>query len=124
MNASLISVRPRFVDAIFRGEKAVELRRRKLNAPAHHVLFVYETAPVMAVRGFVRVLSVESGSVRGLWRRVGPLTAVTWSEYRAYFDGRSGAVAIHIGDPTLFAELLALSSRGHAPAAIPAVGRE
>jgi predicted transcriptional regulator len=110
MNASLISIRPRFVDAIFSGEKWVELRRRRFQAEPGQLLFVYETSPVMAIRGIVRVRSVETGSVTDLWPRVAAGACVTRTEYQSYFSGSQCASAIHVTEPQAFAAPLTLSA--------------
>jgi predicted transcriptional regulator len=108
--ASLISIRPRFVDAMFRGEKWIELRRRQLHVSAGHLLFVYETAPVMAIRGIVEVTRVVNQPLADLWALVAPGACVTRSEYETYFAGQSRASAIYLASPRAFGSALTLST--------------
>lgn len=116
MNASLISIRPRFVEAIFAGDKWIELRRRRLHAEEGHVLFVYETSPVMAVRGIVQVARVESASVSALWRRVRTGAHVSFGEYLDYFRDQHVASAIWLTELQAFDRALTLSDiRRHSP---------
>jgi predicted transcriptional regulator len=96
MNASLISVRPRFTSLILDGSKTVELRRRAPNVAPGHSFFVYECAPTMAIVGVVRVKAVERARLGPLWRRVRVASQVSRREYLEYFAGLDCGVAIHL----------------------------
>jgi predicted transcriptional regulator len=116
MNSWLMSVHPRFATAIFGGEKTVELRRRRLHASPGDILFIYETSPVMAIRGVVRVVHVETRGVDELWRLAGDKAAIERSEYARYFVGVDRATAIHLDSPFAFVNALSLSTiRRHSP---------
>lgn len=110
MNGWLISIRPLFSEAIFNGSKTVELRRRRLHASVGDVLFVYETAPIMSIRGVVRVKRVETRSVSKLWREIGLKAAIGRSDYLRYFADEERASAIYLTSPVEFVAPLSLST--------------
>lgn len=92
----LLSIQPRFADAILAGTKTVELRRQVPRvAPGDEVL-VYSTIPTGAVIGLFTVEEVVKMPLRELWRRSGPVAGVSRGEFNAYFSGLETGVGIHI----------------------------
>lgn len=102
MNASLISIRPKYAERIFLGTKTVELRRRAPRVGPGHIFFVYESAPVMAIRGCATVTKIEARRVGALWRAIRPLADVTREEFDTYFHSCEMGVAIHLTRVTEF----------------------
>jgi predicted transcriptional regulator len=98
--AVLISVRPRFANAILDAKKTVELRRIKINVPAGTRFLIYSTSPVMAVIGTAILERVETDTPENLWCRVKDLADVSQDEYAAYFAGATEAVALYLSEPT------------------------
>jgi len=94
----LLSIHPRFADAILRGDKRVELRRKPVSPDVTHVV-LYATAPVKAIVGSFEVKSIEEGSKSSIWNVHGTASGVTRREYSDYFKGASRAVAIRISKP-------------------------
>lgn len=107
---TLISIHPRFAEAIFRGEKGVELRRSAFGDDVCRVI-VYVTAPVQRIIGWFEVNGIDRAAPQTLWRRYGDLAGVTYGEFRSYFDGASQGAAIKVGrrvplrDPVSLTEL-------------------
>lgn len=96
----LISIHPRFVDLILKGDKRVEFRRSWAKEPVDR-LVIYATAPVMRVVAVVPVLEVLCLSVSGLWEIAkehgGGLTR---EELRQYFKGKDKGFGIRLGHVT------------------------
>lgn len=102
---ALLSIHPRHAEAILRGEKLVELRRKAVAGDVAQVL-IYATAPVQAIVGWFDVEGVEVDSKTGIWDAHGAVAGVTRQEFRDYFDGAERAFAILVGhtqrlDPAL-----------------------
>jgi predicted transcriptional regulator len=95
-NALLISVRPRFAEMIFAGTKTVELRRVRPRVKAHELVFMYVSAPTMALRGAFEVSQVLHDSVSGLWESVKGNAGLTKEEFEKYFAGKAEGYAIVI----------------------------
>lgn len=81
----LISVKPRFADAIIAGSKTVELRRRPLNVVKRSRLVFYATAPVKAIVAVATVAALDFGTPEELWERYGPVLALSKEEFDNYF---------------------------------------
>lgn len=115
----LLSVHPRFADAIFAGVKRVELRRRLPRVT--DAVVMYATSPTMALVGSFTVESVVRLPLGPLWRQVRDVAGVTRAEYLDYFDGLAEGVGIFVGDvvrfnqPVLLAKLRRLWPGFHPP---------
>ncbi len=94
----LLSIHPRFAEAIFDGTKKVELRRRAPKLMAGDEVVVYATVPTAAVLGKFTVKSVDSSELHDLWQVARKVAAVSSSEFDAYFDGLDRGVGIWIAN--------------------------
>lgn len=95
-NALLLSIKPRFADAIFSGEKTFELRRVRPKVEAGSLVLVYVTTPRCALEGAFEVKAVHEDSPKRLWSRIGTECGVTKSEFTTYFSGADLGYAIEI----------------------------
>lgn len=109
-HALLISVRPRFVDAIFKGVKTVELRRVKPRLKAGDLVVVYASGAVKGMVGAFDVASVVTAAPISIWRRYKNGIGLTKREFDDYFTGTTVGYAIRIGRLWKFAEPVALST--------------
>lgn len=105
----LLSIHPSYVDAILRGEKKVELRRRRPRIECGQAL-IYATSPRMELAGSFRVGSVVRAPLCMLWQSVRDIAGVSKAEFDSYFDGLDCGVAIHIQSPVRFRDAVPLDS--------------
>ena len=66
--AALMSIHPRYADAILDGTKVVEFRKRALAGDISTVL-VYATAPVRRLVGTFQLSATLTASPRDLWQQ-------------------------------------------------------
>jgi predicted transcriptional regulator len=90
----LLSVRPRFADALLDGTKTVEMRRRSIRLGEGAICLLYASTPTRALTGALTVADVEHGTPDELWDRHGDRTALTRNEYDTYLHGRPTAAAL------------------------------
>lgn len=100
---ALLSLRPRFADALLSGVKTVEVRRRRAHLESGSLCLIYASSPVCSVLGAVRVVAVETGSAETLWDGWGKHTFLERAEYDAYLDGSASPCAIVVEGATRFA---------------------
>lgn len=83
----VLSLKPRFAEAILEGKKTVELRRTtpKIEVPTRALL--YATSPVRALLGTCIITSVTSANLAALWRKYGSRSELPFSEFKRYFEG-------------------------------------
>jgi predicted transcriptional regulator len=95
----LISVRPRFANAILDGSKTVELRRTPPRLAIPTQALIYASSPTMALVGTCNVVRVVSHTPWGLWCKYGKQTGVSYEEYQEYFVGAPVAFGLILTDP-------------------------
>lgn len=105
----LLSIHPRFAEAIFAGNKKVELRRRVPKLEAGDTVVVYATVPTAAIVGAFTVQRLQSSSLGDLWRRTRDVAAISSSEFQQYFSGLDTGVGIWISKATRFKTSVSLA---------------
>ena len=94
---ALLSIKPEFADAIFRGEKRYEFRRSVFQRPVQ-VVVVYITSPICHVAGEFDVVEVISDTVEHLWFRTHAQAGIDRDRFLKYFAGCRKGYAIAIGN--------------------------
>jgi predicted transcriptional regulator len=94
--ALVLSLRPRFADAILEGRKTAELRRQRVGAPPGTRIILYSSAPVMAVVGTARIAEVHTLSPAIAWRRFRSRLALTRAEFDQYLEGCTTACVVDV----------------------------
>jgi predicted transcriptional regulator len=92
-----LSIRPEFAEAILRGEKRYEFRRRIFSRTVD-IVVVYVTAPVSRVVGEFDVRSIISAPLPALWSRTKSQAGIDEAYFLSYFEGKDEGYAIEIGD--------------------------
>ncbi|MGJ3227103.1 hypothetical protein ACQEUV_17330 [Micromonospora aurantiaca (nom. illeg.)] len=87
----LLSLRPRFANAILTGDKTVELRRRPINALPGTPVILYASSPTMAIVGTARLRAVQALTPGSAWRTYRKSLGLSRSEYDTYLDGSTRA---------------------------------
>jgi len=104
-----LSIRPKYADAIFSGEKRFEFRRTIFRRPVQ-VVVVYITSPVKRVIGEFDVEEIISDTVESLWRRAKHSAGIERDDFFEYFRGRSAGHAISIGSVRLYPKPLEIAA--------------
>ena len=94
----LLSLKPRFAELVFMGEKTVELRRRIASTMIGREVFIYVSSPVRMIRGGFRVTEVWSSDPETVWSEVASRAGVAKAEYDAYYEGCGIAHALALSD--------------------------
>jgi predicted transcriptional regulator len=97
--AVLLSLRPRFAEAILQKTKTVELRRTRVSAPPGTVLVLYASSPVMAVVGVATIAARDTDTPARIWRRYRDGLGLTRREFDDYLAGADQATGIVIDRP-------------------------
>jgi len=96
MNSSalLLSIKPRYADAIFAREKRVELRRVKPRVGPGDLVLIYVSSPRCALEGAFEVERVLEAKPSALWGHVSERAGINRAEFDDYFGEREMAYAI------------------------------
>jgi predicted transcriptional regulator len=93
---AIISIHPRFTDAILTGSKTVELRRRIPPIEVGTRLWMYATRPIAAVVGSAIVGAIFRDTPSAIWDMYAEQTAIAREEFDQYFDGANEAIGISL----------------------------
>ena len=104
----VLSLKPRFAEAILAGVKTVELRRTvpKIVVPTQALL--YAVTPARALLGTCVVTDVVSAELDDLWQEHGPGTGLTYQEFQQYFEGVDAGAALTLAHPQRFGRAIPL----------------
>lgn len=94
---AIISIRPKFVQAIVSGAKTVEVRRRIPPIQAGTILWIYATLPIGAVVAVAVATQIFRGRPDELWASFGTQTGITKEDFDGYFEGTASGVCIGLG---------------------------
>lgn len=99
---ALLSLRPRFAEALLDGTKTAEIRRRSIRLSPGAICLVYASSPTKALVGAFAVGTIDVADPELLWRRHGASTGLERWEYDAYLTGRPVASAILVAAAIAF----------------------
>lgn len=94
--ALLLSVRPRFAEAILSGQKTVEVRRRRVAAREGSPVVLYASSPVMAVVGTAQLERSETLSLQDAWSSHGHAMGINRCEFDDYLAGTDTACLLFL----------------------------
>jgi predicted transcriptional regulator len=107
--AALLSVRPRFAEALLSGSKTVEIRRRRVNLTGGAICLLYASTPVRALVGALSIEATDTDRPATLWDRWGENTGLSREEYENYLEGSDRACAIIVSATVVFPQAIQLA---------------
>lgn len=118
MTAILLSIKPEFALAIFRGEKVYEFRKAVFKNRDVDKVYVYASAPISRVIGIFYINDILEMEPEALWSRTQCGAGISEEYFYKYFSGRDLAYAISVDSTFLFEEprdLQCMFGIGHPP---------
>jgi predicted transcriptional regulator len=95
-HALLLSIRPRFVEAIFARTKTVELRRVRPRLRAGDLVVIYASGTTKGIVGAFEVAGVTAATPKQIWRKHNGGSGLKKVEFDHYFAGARIGFAIRI----------------------------
>jgi len=102
----LLSISPKYAEAITDGRKSYEFRRSIFNQRSVERVYLYVTKPVGKVVGSFKVGEIIRGEPMLLWEQFGPLSGVTQPEFFEYFKNTDTGFAIKIEDLEVYSPVV------------------
>lgn len=104
---ALMSIQPQYAQAILRGEKLVELRKRPISNDVTHII-IYATMPVGAIIGAFRVAKQVTANIGKLWSEFGGDSCISFNEFHKYYRNKPQGTGIRIGETFMATEYMNL----------------
>lgn len=98
----LLSIKPEFVEEIFRGEKKFEYRRTIFKRTDVKKVIVYATKPVGLIVGEFCIEKVLKETPKHLWEKTHAYSGISKSFFDEYFSGKEYGFALQIKSPKLY----------------------
>ena len=92
----LLSIKPKYVEAIVNGEKRYEFRKMIFRKKKLEAVYIYSTAPVKKIVGSFRVGSIIEDYPERLWNHLKRFSGLSYLEFFRYFEGKERGFAIEI----------------------------
>jgi predicted transcriptional regulator len=109
----LLSVHPRYADAIMRGEKKFEFR--KANVPCVSFVLIYSTSPTKRILGFFKVKRAHKERPEVLWNSFGKTGSISEEDFFVYYKDVDQGIALEVGQVWSFCQPLRLSAFATTP---------
>ena len=104
----LLSLKPRFAEAILEGVKTVELRRAEPKIETPTLALLYVASPVRSLIGTCIITSVWSADLGDLWRKHEREVGLPYHEFQQYFKGVDKGTALALAEPQTFSRKIHL----------------
>lgn len=98
----VLSLKPRFAEAILAGVKTVELRRTEPKIKTPTLALLYAASPIQSLIGTCIVTSVWSAELEVLWHKHGHEASLSYHEFQQYFKGVDEGTALTLAEPRAF----------------------
>ena len=108
-NPFLISIHPQYVRAILAGTKTVECRKSRIGLRPGAHLFLYATAPEMAILGQADVVAIHEGSPAEMWEQHADKTCVREADFFRYYSESKRATLLALDNVEVFRHPVALA---------------
>lgn len=108
MSDIVISIKPRFAEAILSGRKTVELRKTSARLRPGTRALIYASSPTRALVGSAVITRRHQLSIDGLWTRFGGQAAIDEGAFRRYYAGDVEGVAFELSDVRRHAQAVSL----------------
>lgn len=98
----LLSIKPKYVERIFFGNKKYEYRKRIFKNLDIETVIVYSTSPIKMVVGEFKISTIIENNPFDIWEFTKKYSGINKEEYNKYFEGRDKAYAIEIIEAEIY----------------------
>ena len=112
MRKLLLSIKPKYVDAILAGTKRVEYRTRIRKDPEVTTALIYRSGDLKKIVAEFTIGGIIEGSPKQVWEQTKDFGGIEEKDYFRYFATRDIAYAYQICNLVIYPEAIPLSSLG------------
>lgn len=100
----LLSIKPKYADAILRGEKRYEFRKTLFKRTDIDRILIYSSSPVKKIVGSFEVGKIVEGKPTKLWDELSYEAGIDEAEFFEYYENKDKGFAIEITNLQQFDE--------------------
>ncbi len=98
----LISIKPKYVKKIEKGEKRYEFRKSIFNCKKINFIYIYCTTPIKKLVARFKIKKIIEDTPLNLWEKYRFFAGINKNEFFNYFEGKIKGYAIKIKDLEFF----------------------
>jgi predicted transcriptional regulator len=111
---AMLSIHPEYVEAIAKGNKKIEFRKRSFKKNVKTIL-VYKTAPCQKIVGYFEIKEIKISTPNDIWNTYSNIGGVSEDVFFDYYNNSDSAVGILIEKFIPFSNPVQLTSYKIAP---------
>lgn len=92
----LLSIKPKYVEKIFLGQKRFEYRKAIFKRCDVDTIVIYETKPIGKIVGEVKIRKVYQDTPRNIWNKTKNFSGIDIEDFFKYFRNKDIAYAIEL----------------------------
>lgn len=100
----LLSVKPKYVEAILSGAKKYEFRRTIFKRKDVKKIYIYSNSSIKKIVGFFETEKILEGTPEEIWKQCHEYAAISKEDFFKYFQGTQKALAIKIKNVQKFSK--------------------
>lgn len=112
MRKLLLSIKPKYVDAIITGTKTVEYRTRTRKDKEVTTVLIYRSGDLKKVVAEFTIGGIIEGTPQEVWERTKTIGGVEEKDYFRYFSNKDRAYAYQICNLVVYSKPIPLCSLG------------
>lgn len=97
----LLSIKPKYANAILLGQKLVEFRKLVFKKEIERV-YIYSSAPEQRIIGYFTIEDIISDTPKKLWQEFSEVGSISEEDFFDYFANKKIGYSIKIKDVTRF----------------------
>ena len=99
----LLSIKPKYANAILAGEKLVEFRKLTFKKEIERV-YIYSSAPEQRIIGYFTIDDIVSDTPKKLWRQFSDVGSISEEDFFEYFADKKIGYSIKIKEVKRFSK--------------------
>jgi predicted transcriptional regulator len=98
----LLSIKPKYAEKIFNGEKKYEYRRVIFKRNDITTVVVYVSAPISKIVGEFKINNILFDDISTLWNKTKEFSGISEEFFNSYFENKEKGYAIQVGDTEIY----------------------
>ena len=94
----LLSIKPKYANAIFKGDKKFEFRKKLFKKKDVRRVYVYSSSPVKKIIGYFEIKDILSATPAKLWHNCQQQAGITKGDFFDYFKDLDSGYALVVGN--------------------------
>lgn len=111
VNKILLSIKPKFIEEIKKGNKKFEFRKTIFKNTDIDTVIIYASSPISKAIGEFKIKNILVNCPKELWRQTSKNAGITSEFFEEYFNNKKIGYAIEISELVIYSEPLDIQKK-------------